>query len=463
MKLKAILFASFVFICSIAMAEMTIFLKDGTSIAVTKIVFRENVADLFLLNGSVRTVPAEKIDLKASGIPKAQGSYGQAGISTNAKEKRTATPPTIGDAKQRQTLLAEQWEKAEQSAVALKTLGAIRQGDTVKIANRSATGETPTTAYEAFDEAEDWVNNGGFVEEDQPYLVIYKAADGTYGKKLFDSSTFHSNFSVNEKSSGPPEPPPVYIPEKEIKTTPPPTEQPVKTDPPPSIEPTIEEEPVVKDKEVEKPKVSSGSFPITPVVIGLGGIALAGGALFVYSRKRKKPFINTTHFKQFENELRDFEIEIWLKHGRTMDQLIEICLKKFYQEQPAAITAALKIQKSMDRLSVVQGIIRQSGLDSKTAEDVYSEMFHRINWIRETIKQVSEKIGKQPLAQGQPQSTPVLSQPQNTAAPITKSPAATPRPAPTSHADPISKQSQVVSGLPVYLRNVLNELGDLSD
>jgi hypothetical protein len=38
------------------------------------------------------------------------------------------------------------------------------------------------------------------------------------------------------------------------------------------------------------------------------------------------------------------------------------------------------------------------------------------------------------------------------------------RPAPAPHADPVPKPSQVaVSGMPVYLRNVLKQLGDLSD
>jgi hypothetical protein len=417
------------------------------------------------LNGSIRTVASEKIDLKASGIPKAQGSYGQSGISPQLREKRTATPPLIGDPKQRQAALQEEWEKAEQSAVALKTIGAIRQGDVVKIANRSASGTTPTTSYGYFEAGEGSLEPDSFLEtKDEPYLVIYKTADGTFGKKLFDSATFHSNFSVNEKPSGPPEPPPVFIPEKEIKTTPPPTEQPVKTDPLPSIAPEIKNEPVTEEKEVAKTKISSGSFPIIPVVIGVGGIVIAGGALFIYSRKRKKPFVNTSRFKQYENELHDFELEIWLKHGRTIDQLLEICLKKFYQEQPAALAAALKIQKGVDRLSVIHGISRQSGLDAKTAEDVYSEMFHRINWIRETIRQVADKIGKQPLVQNQ--SMTVAPPPVSTTSPQAMSPKPVPasRPAQPRQPEQLSKAAQVSSSaLPVYLRNVLKHLGELSD
>jgi hypothetical protein len=457
MKLR-ILFLILFLACSIAFAEMTIFFKDGSSLNVTKIVFKQNVAELFLLNGQTRTVEADKIDLKASGIPKAEGSYGQAGLSSNRREKLTATPPLIGDAKQRQNALKEEWDKAELSAEALKTIGDIRQGDVVRIANRgssSSTTPTPTpTAEEYLEGIQDGsFQEGSFPQDDQPFLVIFKRADGTYGKKLFDSATFHSNFSINEKVA---EPPPAYvkIPEGEAKV-PGQTETPVTTEPSPAIEPPVTEEtktkiPDAEEKESEA-RVETPGFPVAPILIGAGAIALAGGALFVYSKKRQKPFLNTSQFKQYENELRDFELEIWLKHGRTTDQLVEICLKKFYHDQPSALAAAMKIQKGADRFTVIQSIARQGGLPVNSAEDIYLEMSQRIHWIRELIRQVSEKVGKQPLVQPENQ-------------PPAPARAVTSKPVPPTPPQPSIKSKQVTTtGLPAYLRNALKDLGGLSD
>ncbi len=204
--------------------------------------------------------------------------------------------------------------------------------------------------------------------------------------------------------------------------------------------------------------MTTRSFSIAPLLIGIAGIVLAGGALFVYSRNRKKPFVNTSQFKQYENELRDFELEVWLKHGRTLDQLIEICLKKFYQDQPAALGVAIKIQKGADRSSVIQSIARQSGLTIGSAEDIYSEMFHRINWIREMIRQVSEKVGKQPLTH--PESVSAPAQPVSHPKPETSTPKVS-DPKPETSAKP--SQAVATTGLPVYLRNALKQLGELSD
>ena len=462
---KALLFAIILSICSIAFAEMTVFFKDGTSVTVTKIVFKGNVAELFLMNGKTRNVAADKIDLKASGIPKAEGSYGQAGLSSNARETRTATPPLIGDSKQRQLALKEEWDKAEQSAVALKTIGSIRQGDIVRIVNRAASGSTPAPPPSDYESLEDFdvesLQEGTFMQtKDEPFLVIFKTAEGIYGKKLFDTATFHSNFSINEKATEPP-PAIVKVPEPTIKI-PNPEETPVKTEPLPSPEPSIQEEEaattVPEETETTQTKVTTRSFSIAPILIGIAGIVLAGGALFVYSRNRKKPFVNTSQFKQYENELRDFELEVWLKHGRTLDQLIEICLKKFYQDQPAALGVAIKIQKGADRSSVIQSIARQSGLTIGSAEDIYSEMFHRINWIREMIRQVSEKVGKQPLTH--PESVSAPAQPVSHPKPETSTRKVS-DPKPEISAKP--SQAVATTGLPVYLRNALKQLGELSD
>jgi hypothetical protein len=449
---------------SMAFAEMTIFFKDGTSVGVTKIVFHEKSADLFLLNGSVRTVESDKIDLKASGIPKAQGSYGQAGLSTS-REKRTATPPLIGTPSQRQAELKEQWEKAEQTAIATNTIGNITQGDEVRIANRSATEPT----YEDYESYEEGSELEGFTEptEAEPYVVIYKSQNGLYGKKLFDSATFHSNFTIKQKSY---EPPPVVIPNKLPEQASVPNFTP-KKEPAIEIKPSVkEEQPIETDREEITPaKLPSPSFPVFQIAMGAVGLAAVGGALFIFSRKRRKPFINTSRFTQYENELNDFELEIWLKHGKTKDQLVEICLKKFYQDQPPAFEAAMKIHKSADRTTVIQSIAQNAGQDLKSAERYYSEMVQRIYWIRETIRKVSEKIGKEPLLTSQQQTTRTAQSPaalvQVTAvSPDIPQKTAAPKQAAQAEAPNSPKSSVPASGnLPVYLRNVLKQLGELSE
>ncbi|HSE41388.1 MAG TPA: hypothetical protein VLH08_11550 [Acidobacteriota bacterium] len=470
MKVKVLSILALLIFCSIAIAEMTIFFKDGSSVNVTKIVFHENSADLFLLNGITRTVRSDTIDLKASGIPKAQGSYGQAGLSPNTREKRTATPPLIGTPAQRQAELKEEWEKAEQSAIATKTIGKIMQGDVVKIANRSA-GNSATN-YGDFENPEDGSELEGLIEpmEAEPYVVIYKSADGIFGKKLFDSATFHSSFTIQQKSY---EPPPVVIPNKLPEQTavpeiPPKKEPSVKIKPSVEIKPPVKEEQQIEPDQVENTptNVSSPSL-LVPIGIGAAVLATLGAAVIIYSLKRKKPFINTSRFTQYENELNDFELEIWLKHGRTMDQLLEICLKKFYQDQPPALAAAMKIYKGTDRATVIQSIARQDGQDLKSAEQHYSEMYYRINWIREAIRKVSEKIGKEPLTTTQLQPTQSMQAP----TPVASS-AVSPEPPPSPATPKLAVQVETLrstksptipSSLPVYLRNVLKQLGELTD
>jgi len=438
---------------------MTIYFKDGSSLNVSKIVFRQTVADLYLPDGTMRTFPVEKIDLKSSGIPRAEGTYGQTKLTPSITRPPVVVPakPLTGDPRSRQILLKEEWDHADRSAIALNDIGPIHQGDLVKISNESTAGSvTENTAVETPDGA---------------YIVIYLSSDGLAGKKLFDAASFQSNFKLTEKELTPPEP--VIIPPKAtethkdpvIKTKPLVTQKPV--EPAPEETSELEETPKVALPE------STESFPILPISIAAGGIAILGGALFVYTRKKKKVFLNVTKFKQFEDELRDFEFEIWLKHGRTMDQLMEIGTKKFYQDQPNPLAAAMKMLKGADRLSIVNWISHQGGLNSESASEVYSQLHQRMEWIRQTIKAVSARTGFAPLEQANPSLDKTgshirkeIQSAVDNARAIRKQEISDPEISPSQPIAAVSAQSQraaTTSGLPVYLKNVLKHLGDLSD
>lgn len=450
-----------IFISSFCFADMTIYFKDGTSLNVSKIVFRQSVADLYLPDGTMRTFAVDKIDLKSSGIPRAEGTYGQTKLTPSITKPPVVVPakPLTGDPRSRQILLKEEWDHADRSAIALNDIGPIHQGDMVKISNESTAGSvTENTAVETPDGA---------------YIVIYLSSDGLVGKKLFDAASFQSNFKLNEIQSTPPEP--IVIPPK-------PSE--VKKDPPQSTKPIVvkkQVEPVPEESSAEEsPKVTlqqdGQSFPILPIMLAAGGIAIVGGALFVYARKKKKVFLNVTKFRQFEDELRDFEFEIWLKHGRTMDQLMEIGTKKFYQDQPNPLAAAMKMLKGVDRLSIVNWISHQGGLNSESANEVYSQLHQRMEWIRQTIKSVSARTGFAPLEQGNPSldktgshiRKEVQSAVENSRA-TRKQGISDPEISPSPIAAAISQPQRAAAaqsasaGLPVYLKNVLKHLGDLSD
>jgi hypothetical protein len=446
---------------SFCSADMTIYFKDGTSLNVSKIVFRQSLADLYLVDGTMRTFAVDKIDLKSSGIPRAEGTYGQTKLTPSITKPPVVVPakPLTGDPRSRQVLLKEEWEHADRSAIALNDIGPIHQGDLVRISNESTAGSvTENTAIETPDGA---------------YIVIYISKDGLIGKKLFDAASFQSNFKLNEKELTPAEP--VIIPPK-------PSE--VKKDPVIKTKPAVTPKPVLpaseETSEEETPKVAvqqnSESFPILPISIAAGGIAIIGGALFVYSRKKKKVFLNVTNFRQFEDELRDFEFEIWLKHGRTMDQLMEIGTKKFYQDQPNPLAAAMKMLKGADRLSIVNWISHQGGLNSESANEVYSQLHQRMEWIRQTIKSVSSRTGFAPLAQDNPLLDRTGSHIRKEVQSAVEISRATRKqeisdpeisPSPIAVANSQSQRAAAAqsanAGIPVYLKNVLKHLGDLSD
>jgi hypothetical protein len=449
--------AVFIFLCSICFADMAIYFKDGTSLNVTKIVFRQTLADLYLSDGTMRTFAVDKIDLKSSGIPRAEGTYGQTKLTPSLTKPPVAVPakPLTGDPRSRQIQLKEAWDHAERSAIALNDIGPIHQGDLVRISNESTAGSiSESTAVDIPDGA---------------YIVIYISKDGLIGKKLFDAAGFQSNFKLNEKQLTPPEP--IIAPPKPKETQKEPEQHPKPIVAPKPVENEPEEITPEETPKVAVPQAEQSSS-ILPISLAVGGIAIVGAALFVYSRKKKKVFLSVTKFKQFEDELRDFELEIWLKHGRTMDQLMEIGTKKFYQDQPNPLAAAMKMLKGADRLSMVNWISNQGGLNSENAGQVYSQMQQRMEWVRETIKAVSARTGFAPLEKGnasldktgshirkeiqsaveisrsskkQEISDPEISPPQVIAV------------------QPQRQMQYSLTGLPTYLKNVLKHLGELSD
>ena len=168
-----------------------------------------------------------------------------------------------------------------------------------------------------------------------------------------------------------------------------------------------------------------------------------------------------------------------------MDQLVDVCAKKFYADQPGPLSAMTKIQKGLDKNAVVAFIAKQGNIDARSAERVYSEMMQRLDWIRTTIQAVSQRTGLRPKPEtsaGAPtgiMASPIIPRP--SAAPPLKSP-----PEPPSEPEPLRPPTGVISypgsrrpqqaapppatpaaprqtDLPPYLENVLRDLAMLSD
>src|SRR5438046_3713972 len=114
---------------SFCFAEMTIYFKDGKDVKVTKIVFKGDQADLYLVEGTIMSVSVASIDLDVSGIGKPVGTYGETSVSGNRPVVVHASP--VIDSRIRQAELQQEWANASVIAVAKKDVGSIRSGDTV--------------------------------------------------------------------------------------------------------------------------------------------------------------------------------------------------------------------------------------------------------------------------------------------------------------------------------------------
>lgn len=448
-------------VCTTCFAELTLWLQDGTSLRAFKVVFHEQTADVYLLDGSVRQIPVSRIDLKSSGIGKAEGTYG--GQGSGPSNLPITTPPIPVNQTARQTQLKDEWERSEKTAVALNNVAPIRSGDIVRIVGQ--TEEQPTSPY-SFTKP---------VPKDNAFVILYKLPDGTYGKRLFDAATFASNFKIQEKPapgvSLPLEPlipetspaPPMHVesktPQPEVKTP-----APVKTKPAPSPQPA----------QVAQPQRS-----ILPYILAVIGIAAIAVIVILMSRKRKKAFVDVSSFRKYEDELRDFEIEIWLKHGKTHDQLTEICLKKFYGDQPEPMSVVTKMQKGLDGKALISFIGKQGEMDDASAERIYTEIKQRLEWIHSMIDSVAKRVGQAPLPEAAPTGIlpvpkPPVAKPvpapkpaaaQPTAPPVVAPAprAAAPRPAPIPNAPTKPPaRSQAPGDIPQYLAGILKNLGSLS-
>jgi hypothetical protein len=397
---------------------MTIYFKDGSSREVYKITFEGKIAELYLIDGSVITVPAEKLDLPSSGIAAPVGTYG----TSRVNGERTIPRGKVGaliDPK-RQAKLKEEWDSCEKTAVAIRGIGMIQKGDSVKISGETTANSRPTvldyydqTEYDYDTQSHRYI----FVQKnfDHAYVVVYKNPDGSFGKRLFDAASFQDYFKLNQVKAAP-KPMPEYpvIPdhvEGDHPTAEPPANDSetleVKPEASPQNETSSAQPPTTaapapssrgnttradtQTKEQGGRRRNLIAFSIFVAVV----IAMGFGAWFVIQRMQRS-YIDTSKFKRYEEDLREFEIAIWLRNGKTVDQLMEICLKKFYQDSPAVLSICNKMLKGNQKGLMIPFISSQTNKSSAEAAIIYDQIHQQMDTIRNLIQEVSHKTGIPP-------------------------------------------------------------------
>lgn len=409
--LTAIVLIAMVSFCS---AEMSIYLKNGGQYLVRKIVFNGSQAELYLTNGSVVNLPVQDIDLTASGIGSPTGTYGEKTLSGGSTPAQAPShPPVLVNQQLRQQELRDEWKSSEKSAIATHDYAQFHTGQVVHIVERNLSPEQkPEDVY--------WGEPPpGAQVQDQAYIVVYMNPDGTFGKKMIDATVFSQNFTIQGQTTVPAPVADNNLANPEPDTTSPEDLSSTPASPPPT---TTEKEPKVvptpAQKKSDPPIVAKpgSSNLVVFAVIGIVAV-LSGGAVSFAMKNRKKPFINSSKFHLYEEELRDFEIEIWLKNGRTADQLMDTCTKKFYQDNPAVLSVVSKMLKGTPRTSVVPYIAKSAEVDSPRAQEIYMEIERRIEWIRAMIQTVSNRIGVAPAAAPEPQK-PVAAEPKPRTVPL---------------------------------------------
>jgi hypothetical protein len=478
MKFRVLVFLCVLLASSLCFGDMSIYLKGGGEHRVRKIVFKGQQADLFLPDGRVLTLPVSDIDLAASGIGSPVGTYGETKLGGGRKKITTNAPSLVNEAA-RQEALKHEWESSEKSAVALTDIGRFHEGEVVRIIDRKLTDEPVPMDYY-------WNSTPMNSQvQDQAYVVIYKNVDGTYGKKMIDAATFTTKFKIQTTATL--EPPKVMTSPSVLSSTPEVQSQPQQT--------TSESAPKQGQPSLEHALTTPISTPPVPRTSNAGMIALvcliavaSVAAIFVALKKRKKPFVDSSKFRTYEAEMKDFEMEIWLKNGKTLDQLIDICVKKFYQDNPAALSVAMKMMKGMPKSTVLPYLIKQSEKTQAEAEVIYGEMERRLDWIRQMIQSVSHKIGITPqsgtpkeAAAATPVPPPLPLRPTPAAPPASSpSPQTAPTPAAQAPAPPAQPQpaqswetwgvvvdlekeeaAAAASNLPDYLKSLHDQLGTL--
>lgn len=454
------------FSTSTAFADMTIWFQDGSSYLVHKIVFRGEVADLYLTNGRVLNVRVNQLDLKSSGIDAPVGTYGETKLTTRDSLSGTTGKTILPPGGLKQAQLKEEWEKSESVAVAEKDIGAIRQGQKVKIVSRS--GSKIINPSDDEDEP---------ISTDDAYVIIYTLLDGSFSKKVFDASTFASNFKIVESRSMHPSGPSIVPPSPEFPSTPDEDINQESLPLAPPVDNRVKEEssdsgtqnkiaPKVKPRDTKLIRKGERRFPVL-----LAGLLLVGmiAVVTILLLKKKRPvvFIDSSRFRQYEEELRDFELELWIKHGKTPEQLTEICVKKYYQDSPEALNIALKMLKTPDRNVIVPLIAKHAPKGPSQADSLYLDMKGRIERIRQLIReaqarkaQTSATKPSAPPPVVQKPTPPVAAQPK----PV---PPADPKQPVVSSLSPDDEASELgiatgASDLPVYFVNVINQLSLLT-
>ena len=401
------------FFVSFCFAEMTIYFRDGKEKRVQKVVFKGDKAELYATDGSVITVPISALDLDMSGIGSPVGTYGETKVANPGKQKVGAAKMPVPGSAARQEALQSEWEHAPITAKARKNVGSIQAGDTVHantVGSQAAKRDTRYVYYWYDDDTgtlwyDEALNTP--IVPDSAYIIVYKNPNGTFGKKILDAATFDSSFDIPKKK-------PELAPEANspVSTEPiliPPTQRPQdsKQSPPPVLENKQPEEqatgeaPVAEETSTQgethtAPEAEGGSNTLILVVVAVIG---AGVLVLVYIlfQKRSKPFVDSSNFRQYEQDLRDFELEIWLRHGKTLDQLVEICVKKFYQDNQAALNILTRMLKGAQKNIVVPMIMKNAGVQAAAAETIYLGFAERIEIVRKLIDEVSAKKGVAPL------------------------------------------------------------------
>ncbi len=457
---------------SFCFAEMTIYFKDGKEKRVQRVVFKGDKAELYGSDGSVMTVPVSALDLDMSGIGSPVGTYGETKVTNSGKPQVGAARMPVPGSAARQEALKAEWERSLIIAKARKDVGSIKAGDTVHaytVGSREAAKQDTRYVYYWYDDDTGtlWYDEAlnTPIVPDSAYILIYKNSAGTFGKKILDATTFDSSFDVPKAkpalapeatppvSSEPipiPSPPPLSKP----NALPPPTLENRQQEEQPSVEENVGEE-TSTQSEMKSPSASeSNSTTVALVIAAISGAGVLV-LLYVLFRKRSKPFVDSSRFHQYEQDLLDFELEIWLRHGKTMDQLAEICAKKFYQDNPAAMNIVTRMLKGGQKNIVIPMIMKNAGVQPAAAETIYSEFAERIETVRSLIDEVSAKKGIAPLKPAPLPETPkaqttfkslpqtAVGAPQKTVPPVVPKPApAVPRP-PVAPAKPVQTTASV--------------------
>jgi hypothetical protein len=349
----------FLFLSSIVHAAMTIYLKDGSSRQVSKIVFKGNSADLFLSAGMVITVPASTIDLEGSGIPEAKGTYGgTAGTTGGTSAPKTLPPPAD------QESLKAQYAASTQTATAIHDHGMVHAGDTVRIVTQN----------------------------DLSYTIVYKDTAGNYRKSMIEAGGFIENFKLNEAAK--PAPPPLTTTSPAPEAAPPPVaEQPPVTENPHSS--------LLDDlsKKVTAPPLQSGSKSsiLVPSLVAAGILVGAVVLAFVMMKQREKQFVSppselARRQNQAQSDLAEWQIE-----GKSKTDLIERSLRKIHLERPRAFSASMRMLKGDPKNLVVSGIARDTGQNAAQAELSYEKLKQVLDSVRRMVDE-TRPVPSAPLA-----------------------------------------------------------------